>query len=372
MANGLRLFDRLGVYQEMLARGFSIQTATLHSMRGHVLGHQKITDDELEQTQGYGYLRIKRTDILDTLLAAATKADIPVHYGKSLTSITETDSSVTVHFADGTSDTSDVLFGCDGIHSAVRTAYVDPDQKPEYFGFAGLGSLVSTKDLSIPKLTGLNAMLTTHGTILSMPCSADGDQVQWGFQRETPLPDSSDARDGWEIKKEEQVAEFKVHLFDVLRDAQGGWGHTLREIVDKSTVLSMYPVYRLAAGGAWSKGRCLLLGDAAHATPPQAGQGLSMAIEDVFLIAKLLASDKRALQDAFATYDAIRRPRVEQVAKLAVKNAEVRRQSSPAGLFIKETLIWAFFSLKSMLHLPNWGVDKDVLHYDVEDEKFEL
>ena len=360
MSNGLRLLDRLGVYSGMLALGHSTQTVSLHSMRGHVLADERVVEPDAK----HGYLRIKRTDILDVLLGAAEKASIPVLYNKSITSIHESDSGVTATFSDGSTDTADVLFGCDGIHSAVRTLYVDPGAKPEYFGVASLGSIVSTKGL--PAFKGINAMLTTKGTFMAMPCTQDASQVQWGFQREMPLPDSSSARDGWEVRREEQMATFKDHVGEVLADANGEWGATMREMVDRASVLKMYPIYRLAVGGKWHKGRVVLMGDAAHATPPQAGQGLSMALEDVFLLSRLLAG-KRELTEVFDKYDEVRRPRCEQISKLAVKNAGVRKEDSDVKLFVKEVVVWLFFSLRNALGLGPWGMDQGILHYDVDE-----
>lgn len=39
----------------------------------------------------------------------------------------------------------------------------------------------------------------------------------------------------------------------------------------------------------WAKGKCVLLGDAAHPPVPYIGQGAMMAIEDAGVLAKILA-----------------------------------------------------------------------------------
>ncbi|KAK6194093.1 hypothetical protein LQW54_011778 [Pestalotiopsis sp. IQ-011] len=81
---------------------------------------------------GFGYLRIRRADLMDVLLAATAEANIPIRYGKRLTNIEDGADEVTAVFADGTQDSADLLLGCDGIHSAVRNLYVDPGCGPKY------------------------------------------------------------------------------------------------------------------------------------------------------------------------------------------------------------------------------------------------
>ena len=68
----------------------------------------------------------------------------------------------------------------------------------------------------------------------------------------------------------------------------------------------------------WWRGRMVLTGDAAHAPSNSSGQGASLAIESAVQLARCL----RDLPDpasAFATYESLRRQRVERVAKRAAR-----------------------------------------------------
>jgi 2-polyprenyl-6-methoxyphenol hydroxylase-like FAD-dependent oxidoreductase len=56
---------------------------------------------------------------------------------------------------------------------------------------------------------------------------------------------------------------------------------------------------------SWSRGRVSLLGDAAHPTTPNLGQGGSMAIEDAVVLAHCL-SKNAAAEDALAAYELCR------------------------------------------------------------------
>ena len=64
--------------------------------------------------------------------------------------------------------------------------------------------------------------------------------------------------------------------------------------------------YRDAIPKHWSRGRAVLLGDAAHAMSPQLGQGVNMALVDALALAAALTGTSK-LADAFAAYEATRR-----------------------------------------------------------------
>ncbi len=92
------------------------------------------------------------------------------------------------------------------------------------------------------------------------------------------------------------------------------------------------------------KGRFALLGDAAHASTPHQGAGAGQAIEDAFILSKLLGQLNSAheIERAFHAYDAIRRPRSQKVvatSRDAVKIYEFEDEKLGTDLdMIKRTL----------------------------------
>ena len=65
----------------------------------------------------------------------------------------------------------------------------------------------------------------------------------------------------------------------------------------------------------YTKGRVVMMGDAAHATTPYQGQGASQAIEDALVLATVLAeaSDPRMIPNAYLAFDQVRRVRTQRV-----------------------------------------------------------
>jgi 2-polyprenyl-6-methoxyphenol hydroxylase-like FAD-dependent oxidoreductase len=94
-------------------------------------------------------------------------------------------------------------------------------------------------------------------------------------------------------------------------------------VIKKTETVKFFPLFRLPLGGKWARGRRLLLGDAAHAMQPHSGQGVSMALEDAFLLSRLLeaSSPTVSLSTLFEKFYSIRRPRVEKFYGYASQRA---------------------------------------------------
>ena len=105
----------------------------------------------------------------------------------------------------------------------------------------------------------------------------------------------------------------------------------------------------------------IIIGDAAHAPSPTSGQGASMAMEDAVVLAKCLR-DLSSMPQAFATYERLRRQRVERIV------AEGTRQSSnktpgPVGRKVRDFMLPFVFKFlvteKSLSWMFNHHIDWD-------------
>jgi 2-polyprenyl-6-methoxyphenol hydroxylase-like FAD-dependent oxidoreductase len=74
-----------------------------------------------------------------------------------------------------------------------------------------------------------------------------------------------------------------------------------------------------------------------HAVGPHAGQGASMGIEDVLVLAACLSMDSQYL-GAVNRYEQLRRVRIEKVVKLTARNSSQKRTTSKLGLFIRDLI----------------------------------
>jgi len=86
--------------------------------------------------------------------------------------------------------------------------------------------------------------------------------------------------------------------------------------------------YDLPTVRRWHTDTMVLVGDAAHAASPAAGQGASMTIEDSVVLAKCLR-DIPSFPEAFRTYERLRRPRVEQMVAMAAAQDPADQRERP-------------------------------------------
>ena len=73
----------------------------------------------------------------------------------------------------------------------------------------------------------------------------------------------------------------------------------------------------------WGRGRIQLIGDAAHAMLPNAGQGACQAFEDAYILGRWLDAC-RDPAEAFASFRRVRIPRVHGVQRLSISNARFK------------------------------------------------
>jgi 2-polyprenyl-6-methoxyphenol hydroxylase-like FAD-dependent oxidoreductase len=112
------------------------------------------------------------------------------------------------------------------------------------------------------------------------------------------------------------------------------------------TILSaLTPEHRLVHGdleevrlSAWVKGRVVLLGDAAHATTPNMGQGAAMAIEDAYVLAEELAKPQ-PVEEALAAYQSRRMPRVQEIQQRSWNFGRLAQSESALIGFVRNTVV---------------------------------
>lgn len=110
-------------------------------------------------------------------------------------------------------------------------------------------------------------------------------------------------------------------------------------ILRSATELLRGPIHDVPSLPAWWKDRVLLIGDAAHATSPHAGQGASLALEDAMELAKLLRNAQCGHEQVFLRFAEERRGRVERIIAEGRKRGDRKRNLTPAAARIRDLVI---------------------------------
>ena len=135
-----------------------------------------------------------------------------------------------------------------------------------------------------------------------------------------------------------------------LRNFHAGWHDPILQILDAAENIVVTDTLDVATLPTWSRKRTLLIGDAAHATSPHAGQGASLALEDAMRLGRLMQT-KQETSLTFQNFEAERRPRAEKIVALARRNGNSKREFSATGAWIRDRM------LKLLLPLSAKGMD---------------
>jgi 2-polyprenyl-6-methoxyphenol hydroxylase-like FAD-dependent oxidoreductase len=118
-----------------------------------------------------------------------------------------------------------------------------------------------------------------------------------------------------------------------------GDGELVHRILDGAVgTIGVHPLYDMPSLPAWRRGPVAILGDAAHATSPSAGQGASQALEDAVVVAQCL----RDLPDttaALAAYEGIRRERAERVVAYSRKLGSGKAPRGPVARWLRDLVL---------------------------------
>jgi 2-polyprenyl-6-methoxyphenol hydroxylase-like FAD-dependent oxidoreductase len=337
--NGMHVLAELGLAEEMIRRGSIAESFDFYSQSGRPLGS---INRNMKERFGQPAVNMCRAVLNEIIVDKAWCSNVELHFEKRLLSIEDrSDQPVVAHFADGSSAEGDFVIGADGVHSAVRRHVIPNGPKPFDTGLIGFGGFVPR---SLLETTSIGQRVETtfgqSGFFGYGFCSSDpGDGVMWWSTQ------PSHGVDAATFRAMDQHA-LKQHL----RDFYAGWHDPIPRIIDAAGNIVVTDTLDVATLPTWSRKRTLLIGDAAHATSPHAGQGASLALEDAMRLGRLML-DEQELGLTFQNFEHERRPRAEKIVAVARRNGNSKREFSATGAWIRDRL------LKLLLPVSAPGMD---------------
>uniref|UniRef100_D8QAJ9 Protein kinase domain-containing protein n=2 Tax=Schizophyllum commune (strain H4-8 / FGSC 9210) TaxID=578458 RepID=D8QAJ9_SCHCM len=218
---------------------------------------------------------IARSELQAMLLDANKPA--PVHLAKAAVSYETTPDGVRVHFHDGTSDTGDFLVISDGTHSKLRNQIAGTSIVRDYVGYVNFNGAIEKAKLGHLLPADTWTQFVGEGKRVSfMPMS----DTHFYFFLDVTTPPGTTPTD---------PAQFKPYLAEYFN----GWAQAVQTLITEMDVsrvarVEIHDTQRLPTLVDREGGRALLIGDAAHATCPDIGQGGCQALEDTFVVQRLL------------------------------------------------------------------------------------
>jgi 2-polyprenyl-6-methoxyphenol hydroxylase-like FAD-dependent oxidoreductase len=221
-----------------------------------------------------------------------------VRLGAELQNMVEAQDRVAVALRDGTHEEGVLLVGADGVRSTVRSL-VGVHQAPRAAVLSRSSWRFVTRNLGV------------------------GCRVVWSGGRDTVLfiPLGDERLYGW-VSLGRDAASFA----DVVA-ACGDFPRLVRNVLDAAASEPIAPLLsplEEVRPAAWTPGRVVLVGDAAHATAPVWAQGAALAIEDALVLGEILTGTE-VWNDAGHEFERRRRARVEHVQTMTDRFSHAAR-----------------------------------------------
>ena len=311
--NGMRALDALGLAGRVTALGSPSSGIELINAAGRVISWVDATQER--DQFGFQNMMIRRADLHGVLLDVAQDRGVTLHWRRQLSGIAGTDKQITLRFTDGTSAPAATVIGADGVRSKVRRHVLcGADPGPSYLGLVDVAGFCRHAPAEI--VQGPQRMVFGQRAFFAYYATPVGEI--WWFanipHRHPPTPAELDryTSGGWRDLLLDGFAADPPVVTQILRGSDAPVG--------------AWPITDLPTLTTWHTDRFCLLGDAAHASSPSAGQGASLALEDALVLATLI-SEHGAGRQAFATFEQQRRAR----ARVAVRTARRNTSSKAAG-----------------------------------------
>lgn len=281
--NAMQAFRNLGIHQEIYQKGNLINAMTIARPDFSPLSRiSLIPFEEKYQVQNHA---IHRADLHGILSNAIGHQHIETN--KRLQHIKKEDKAYVLTFEDGTNVQAGYIIGADGIRSQVRQQLFSENEYRDAGQICWRGVL----NFTLPKAYAHEAMEV------------------WGKGKRFGFVQISKDLVYWYAVVDTGLVTDNPNIISLLRDMDPLVTALVKATAEEKIIKG--PLYDLKPIDIWSKEDVCLIGDAAHATTPNLGQGACQAIEDAYTLGEL--AKKYSLTDAFRKYPEIRRKKAHYI-----------------------------------------------------------
>lgn len=317
--NAIKAFSAIGIEDAVLKAGTALKRMAIKDVNGRVLN--ETNSEEISKQYGIANnFSIHRADLHEVLLQHINDDNLIL--GKVCVGFEQNSSGVTLSFQDGTSANTDYVIACDGIHSVFRKKLL-PNASPRYAGYT-----------------------CWRAVIEYAPIHFDRDQTSetWGPGARFGIVPLSHNRLYWFATLNAKAQDQNLRAYttkDLLKQFQS-FHHPIPEIINNtsdeqliwSDINDLEPIKQFAFNNI------LLLGDAAHATTPNMGQGACMAIEDAATLANGLERNKN-VEEAFRQFETKRIGRTTKIVNASWRLGKISQMSNPLLMGLRNAAIRA-------------------------------
>ena len=310
--NAMQVYDRLGLASKLQEAGSPLQKL---KVTNHQLKVISAIDANATTTNDLGSTAIHRSALQRVLLSQVPQDKL--FLGKRLEAIDATDAGVALSFTDGSTHHGEVVIGADGIHSKVRDAVVAGSEIRDAGQLCWRGVLA-----------------------FDLPDFCKGAfQELWGKKGRFGFGEISPGRVYW-FAVIDQVGDHTVYakaeIVDIFRDfhpiVQQLISATEADKILTNSLSDLKPISH------WHTSHICLIGDAAHATTPNMGQGACQSIEDALALSEALVREE-TLPQAFAAYENYRKAKANKIVRTSWQIGKMAHMQNGLAITLRNALM---------------------------------
>ncbi|EHU2161063.1 FAD-dependent urate hydroxylase HpxO [Acinetobacter baumannii] len=309
-SNGVKCLNYLGLTEQVEKLGGKMDNlAYIDGLTGDVMTQFSLYP--LIEEVGQRPYPVSRAQLQNMLMDEFGREDI--HLAKKMISFVEEGERVKIQFADGSEIESDLLVGADGTHSITRAYVLGEQVERRYAGYVNWNGLVDVSD-DYAAADQWTTFVGEGKRVSLMPVANN----RFYFFFDVPLAV------GLENDRSQYKALFKQYF--------KGWCEPVQKLIDAVDVqkTNRVEIHDIEPFADFYKGRVVIVGDAAHSTTPDIGQGGCQAMEDAIYLARSLQINTLGLQDSLRRYQNKRNERANELVLRARKRCDVTHMKDEA------------------------------------------
>jgi len=312
--NAMKAAHHLGVYDALLSKGQSMEKGMITDQHAKPL--TKFNYEEHLDILGEVSLAIHRADLQQVLVDQLQHAEIITN--KRVKSY-EHSSPSKVTFTDGSSVDADYIIAADGINSVIRQTLV-PGSTPQYAGYTcwrGIGRIPDNYPYK-------DTIIESWGPGQRLGVVPVKDDVIYWFAVKNAAKNDPIMKNS---TKEDILQYFRKWNTDLLRVIH----ETDEDSIIWGDIADINPIKQFAFD------KTLLVGDAAHATTPNMGQGGCQAMEDAATLLSLLKEN--SMDAAFKQFELLRLKKTTRVITQSRRIGMIGQCNAALGCYIRNTVL---------------------------------
>ena len=310
--NATSLLEELGLMNVIAEKGYRPMGSYIRDFKNAKI----VSSMEFDEN----FITIDRRVLVEQLSNKFLEMEGNIYFGRDIQSLNSSTGQVKI--SDHSLKTYDLILVCDGIKSSLRKRYFDTSE-PIFTNYVAWRGMVETKNL--PAHNGNEKVNVYYGPGSHCVHYPTGHKNLINFV-------AIEYNDKWleeswriEGEREELKKSFK------------GWNPKLLSMLMSSKELYKWGIFDRPMPKTLYKGKCVLLGDAAHPMVPFLGQGGCLAIEDAYCLMSLL-KDSEDLLASLETYNSIRNSRASWIQKRSKIQGTFNHISNPFMVALRNSI----------------------------------